>query len=137
MNESSLDTDVLTLAVLLPESENERHAFLEHIAKDGELHGTMPIGVMTGNLINYVRIHDAIMSNEPAQQIYDRLHKETAYRLEKALVSRADEAKSHTKPAQPGHAPAETAAAHVSAAGYLKFGGTMFLLGALVSYHFF
>ncbi|QXW20353.1 hypothetical protein KXJ72_17455 (plasmid) [Comamonas aquatica] len=131
MNELALETDVLTLTVLLPEDERERDAFLTHISNNGELCGSVALGAMNGNMINFVRIQDAIKFNEPAVEIYERLQAENAHQIHQAMASRANMVRSCGQPRTVDEV------GRASNADLLTFGALMFALGLMVSYHVF
>lgn len=121
--------DVLTVTVLLPESDSERNALFDYIANNGEIHGGVALNAMHGNLINHFRAQAGLGSDETVEKIMAHLDANTRAQISSAL--------SKMKLAGAGIAGEQPAPAKQQAKGAFKFGLMMFVLGALVSYNFF
>lgn len=121
--------DVLTVTVLLPESDSERNALFEYIANNGEIQGGVALNAMHGNLINHFRAQAGLSSDESVEKIMAHLDANTRAQISSAL--------SKMKIARPGADDGQPAPAKQKSAGAFKFGLMMFVLGALVSYNFF
>ena len=119
--------DVLTVTVLLPESDSERNALFEYIANNGDIQGGVALNAMHGNLINHFRAQAGLSTDESVEKIMAHLDANTRVQISSAL--------SKMKLTRPGsEQPAE---AKLQGKGSYKFGLMMFVLGALVSYNFF
>ena len=121
--------DVLTVTVLLPESDSDRNALFEYIANNGDIQGGVALNAMHGNLINHFRAQAGLDSHESVEKIMAHLDANTRAQVSSAIskmrLARVDAADGQSAPAKP----------HVG--GSVKFGLMMFVLGALVSYNFF
>ena len=119
--------DVLTVTVLLPESDSERNALFEYIANNGDIQGGVALNAMHGNLINHFRAQAGLSTDESVEKIMAHLDANTRAQISSAL--------SKMKLAGAGSEQPANAKPHGK--GAFKFGLMMFVLGALVSYNFF
>ena len=133
-SETMRNLDVLTVAVLLPESDQDRNALFEYIANNGDIHGGVAMNAMHGNLINYYRVAGALANNEEAEKIMERLNANTQKQVSDALKKLSTKAAALEGQEQQLLLQEKPKA---SSAGSFKLGLMMFILGALVSYNFF
>lgn len=127
MQDTFAECDVLTIAVLLPQSDAQRAAFMDLVANNGDLAGSTTLNAVHGHLINYVHAMEAVADGQEVTQIYQRLQASQQATLQRAMLSRASEVQDCAQPTatQQQQRPQ----------GSAKLGLLMFILGCLVTYN--
>ncbi|WP_131326232.1 hypothetical protein [Comamonas thiooxydans] len=123
--ETISNLDVLTVTVLLPESDQDRNALFEYIANNGDIQGGIALNAVHGNLINRFRAQAGLNSDETVDRIIERLDASTRWQVSNAMSKMKAEPSKQTDPCK------------TSNKGTYKLPLMMFILGALFSYNFF